>query len=169
MEITANTQAKMNIISKIVDAMYEYQIENNVTKQCAYNCYVLFTIIKRNCPELQPKVIQIWAITDRGNDTFGMASRHLVIGFDCAQLRDQYIDPSYEFKNADLFGSFKDFNNAFSDNLHTNGRAKELLEGAIEFQQYAKQMTEGRGFWKNAYCVDLIAFLNKKFPNNCNQ
>ena len=162
MEITA----KMNAISKIVDTMYEYQIENNVKQQCAYNCYVLFTLIKHNCPEFKPKVIQIWAIADRGNDTFGLASRHLVIGFDCHQLRDHYIDPSYEFKDADLFGSFKDFRNAFSVQFPTE-RIKEFLEGAIEFQQYAKQITEGRGFKKNPYCSDLIDFINRKSSNNC--
>jgi len=164
MEITAKTQSNLNTISKIVDIMYEYQMENNITKHCAYNCFVLFSILKHHCPELQPKVVQIWAINAKGNNTFGITSRHLVIGFDYPPNKDDYIDPSYEFKNADLYGSFKHFKSVFGNEFLT-GNAKELIEGAIEFQQYAKKMTEGKGLWRDTYCVELLDYIKKKLPN----
>ena len=127
-------------LPQVYYAMLAYQKKDKAVNKCVSNVQFYYDCIKRNHPELNPKVQAVIAITKNE------AVIHLVV-----RIGDDAIDPSYEIVSSGVetyFERYIDFkeNCILSKVIDVDGSSKDdkwYLKTFLEFLGFADRMNKG--------------------------
>ena len=164
----------LELITKLITKMYEYQRTNNVTKQCLQNTQYLYDSIKTAWPWIQ--VAPLAVIAYREIDIENKIDGKIVIKRQCYIVNhmvlqisnESLLDPSAEIADNNdfqyvgydipiLLKKLKDMGIADTE-------LKETLRGYLLFKSYAEQMSNGKLFICDKQNYDGQAdFIKKSF------
>ena len=132
------------------NAMYEYQKQNNITKQCVTNTQYLFDSYKaslKNRCQVKVKAVIVSSTNESMTDHF-LTAGHVVVAIADNGSNDfsNIIEPSYEIncrKNIEYYDNVKDFIKYSHQELLKKYNMKVVIKGHIDFTKIAEKMNNG--------------------------
>lgn len=141
--ISTMTTWKDRALIKIVDTMFKYQRENDVTRECIANVSLLVSICRDllDMKDVEAQAVVFIEDDDEVEHT-SLCSHHIVM-----KKGNRILDPSYEIwkKKGNYFTTAKDIVRVTSNPDHPNFKEtlKECIKGLIKFQDFAKMINAG--------------------------
>jgi len=123
-------------IPKIIELMYRFQEENNITGACVSNCQYLYDNLKQVI-DVKAHAVIVYIPKEKR-----LCTGHIVLKWD-----DTIIEPSYYYKksikDSIYYFKWKDFIDNVSIKNKKHNMTKSILKNFIHFQGIANKMNNG--------------------------
>ena len=151
----------------VLNGMYKYQKNNNITKQCITNSmYLRDTLIANGIHSKVNAVMAVWANND--NELYNCV--HMVV-----EYNDFVLDPSYEIhiKDACYYDQIKLVMEMYKDNnlKLSEEQIKELITKHIKMIKTAERINKGECLvvdkdYYHSQADDVEKYVKKYFKKN---